>query len=359
MSIISEIQEMLISKETTLSLALLKLHLLSSNLRVGSLEKWIKLESEGYPQNIGVPDYRKTSLIFKGCFVGIGGAQMNNMPIPISSIEQILKKSVEYSIRNSISGIESYLADSNQKMFAVDVSNYIPIIRNKIFKDLSCISLDAIFPSSVFSEIYNTVKHRMLEFLITLEHSIPASKNIKISQENKIDISEKEKNQVTQIFCNAFYNNTNTTIISNNNDNLQVTTNIVQNNKDTLIKYLTDNKFPEQEALEPVQVIGFLPGPYDIKNFHGNVKCVVTSKSPTGPYRGVGRPAAVFVLERLVDMAAKLISMDPIEIRLKNLINNQDLPYRIGSGIIWNDAGFKECLIKATNSAFFQKMIGI
>ena len=115
--------------------------------------------------------------------------------------------------------------------------------------------------------------------------------------------------------------------------------------------------FPWTGALEPVQVIAFLPGPYDIKNFHGNVKCVVTSKSPTGPYRGVGRPAAVFVLERLVDMAAKLISMDPIEIRLKNLINNQDLPYRIGSGIIWNDAGFKECLIKATNSAFFQKMI--
>ncbi|MDB9998768.1 molybdopterin-dependent oxidoreductase, partial [Alphaproteobacteria bacterium] len=115
--------------------------------------------------------------------------------------------------------------------------------------------------------------------------------------------------------------------------------------------------FPWTGALEPVQVIGFLPGPYDIKNFHGNVKCVVTSKSPTGPYRGVGRPAAVFVLERLVDMAAKLISMDPIEIRLKNLINSQDLPYRIGSGIIWNDAGFKECLIKAKNSELFQKMM--
>ena len=115
--------------------------------------------------------------------------------------------------------------------------------------------------------------------------------------------------------------------------------------------------FPWTGALEPVQVIGFLPGPYDIKNFHGNVKCVVTSKSPTGPYRGVGRPAAVFVLERLVDMAAKLISMDPIEIRLKNLINSQDLPYRIGSGIIWNHAGFKECLIKAKNSELFQKMM--
>ena len=117
--------------------------------------------------------------------------------------------------------------------------------------------------------------------------------------------------------------------------------------------------FPWTGALEPVQVIGFLPGPYDIKNFHGNVKCVVTSKSPTGPYRGVGRPAAVFVLERLVDMAAKSISMDPFAIRMKNLIDTKNLPYRIGSGIIWNDAGFKECLEKSKNSNFFKEMIDI
>lgn len=115
--------------------------------------------------------------------------------------------------------------------------------------------------------------------------------------------------------------------------------------------------FPWTGALEPVQVIGFLPGPYDIKNFKGNVKCVLTSKSPTGPYRGVGRPAAVFVLERLVDMAAKSIRMDPFEIRVKNLIDAKKLPYRIGTGIIWNDAGFKECLLEAQNSIFFQKML--
>ena len=115
--------------------------------------------------------------------------------------------------------------------------------------------------------------------------------------------------------------------------------------------------FPWTGALEPVQVIGFLPGPYDIKKFYGNVKCVVTSKSPTGPYRGVGRPAAVFVLERLVDMAAKLISMDPFRIRILNLIDSNNLPYRIGSGIIWDDAGFKECLNKAKESESFKKMM--
>jgi carbon-monoxide dehydrogenase large subunit len=70
-------------------------------------------------------------------------------------------------------------------------------------------------------------------------------------------------------------------------------------------------------------------------------------------------PVGDFVLERLVDMAAKSISMDPFAIRMKNLIDTKNLPYRIGSGIIWNDAGFKECLEKSKNSNFFKEMIDI
>ena len=58
-------------------------------------------------------------------------------------------------------------------------------------------------------------------------------------------------------------------------------------------------------------------------------------------------------------MAAKSISMDPFEIRMKNLIDTKNLPYRIGSGIIWSDAGFKECLEKSRSSNFFKEMIDI
>ena len=44
---------------------------------------------------------------------------------------------------------------------------------------------------------------------------------------------------------------------------------------------------------------------------------------------------------------------------MKNLIDTKNLPYRIGSGIIWNDAGFKECLEKSKNSSFFREIIDI
>jgi carbon-monoxide dehydrogenase large subunit len=102
--------------------------------------------------------------------------------------------------------------------------------------------------------------------------------------------------------------------------------------------------YPWTCALEPVQVVSFLPGPYRIQNYRGAVAAVATCKAPTGPYRGVGRPIATFVTERLLDMAAHRIGIDPREIRLRNFIQDHEFPYRIGSGIVWDRSSFVGCL---------------
>jgi len=102
--------------------------------------------------------------------------------------------------------------------------------------------------------------------------------------------------------------------------------------------------YPWTAALEPMQVAGFLPGPYDLANYSARVRAVATNKTPTGPYRGVGRPAAVFVLERLMDMGARALGLDPVEIRRLNLVRDEQFPYRTGSGIVWDRSGFHACL---------------
>jgi carbon-monoxide dehydrogenase large subunit len=102
--------------------------------------------------------------------------------------------------------------------------------------------------------------------------------------------------------------------------------------------------YPWTAALEPVQVVSFLPGPYHIEHYRGRVRGVVTSKAPTGPYRGVGRPISTFVMERLIDMAAAKLGIDPKEMRLRNLIDAKEFPYKVASGIVWDKSGFKECL---------------
>jgi carbon-monoxide dehydrogenase large subunit len=102
--------------------------------------------------------------------------------------------------------------------------------------------------------------------------------------------------------------------------------------------------YPWTAGLEPVQVVSFLPGPYRVQHYRGRVRAVATSKAPTGPYRGVGRPISTFVMERLMDMAAARLGIDAKDIRLRNLIAAEELPYKVASGIVWDKSGFQECL---------------
>lgn len=102
--------------------------------------------------------------------------------------------------------------------------------------------------------------------------------------------------------------------------------------------------YPWTAALEPVQVVSFLPGPYRMEHYTGRVRGVLTPKPPTGPYRGVGRPSSTFAMERLMEMAARQLGMDPAEIRRRNLVTREEFPYRTGSGIIWDRSAFHDCL---------------
>jgi carbon-monoxide dehydrogenase large subunit len=114
--------------------------------------------------------------------------------------------------------------------------------------------------------------------------------------------------------------------------------------------------YPWTCGLEPVQVVSFLPGPYKIRSYRGAVRGVATCKPPTGPYRGVGRPISTFVTERLMDLGAKALGLDPLEIRRRNLVRADEFPYRIASGIIWDKTAFVECLEAAAQAAAYKDL---
>lgn len=115
--------------------------------------------------------------------------------------------------------------------------------------------------------------------------------------------------------------------------------------------------YPWTGALEPVQVVSFMPGPYRMAAYRGRIRGVLTPKPPTGPYRGVGRPASTFAMERLIDMAARKLGLDPAEMRRRNLVNAEEFPYRTGSGIIWDRSAFQECLQAACDHADYPALI--
>ena len=114
--------------------------------------------------------------------------------------------------------------------------------------------------------------------------------------------------------------------------------------------------FPWTASIESVQVISFLPGPYRVPAYRGTVKAVATNKAPMGPYRGVGRPVSTFVTESLLDRAARRLGVDPIEIRRRNVVRPQDVPYRSASGVVWDSATFAESLEGASAAARYDTL---
>ncbi|MGI9412597.1 MAG: xanthine dehydrogenase family protein molybdopterin-binding subunit [Hyphomicrobiales bacterium] len=114
--------------------------------------------------------------------------------------------------------------------------------------------------------------------------------------------------------------------------------------------------YPWTAVLEPVQVISFMPGPYRLENYRGRVRAVATTKAPGGPYRGVGRPISTFVMERLIDMAARKLELDPRDLRLRNLVAPEEFPYKAASGIVWDRSGFTECLHKTCEVADYDAL---
>jgi carbon-monoxide dehydrogenase large subunit len=74
-----------------------------------------------------------------------------------------------------------------------------------------------------------------------------------------------------------------------------------------------------------------LPGPYAIPHYRSEVLCVLTTKTPTGTYRGPGRFEANVVRERLVDLLAEAVGLDPAEVRRRNFIAPTAMPYDVGT----------------------------
>ena len=73
-----------------------------------------------------------------------------------------------------------------------------------------------------------------------------------------------------------------------------------------------------------------VPGPYRIPNIHVEFRSVYTNKVPSGSVRGAGRPQGVYVMDRMIDRVATELGLDPAQVRLKNLVGPDELPYDVG-----------------------------
>src|SRR5262245_3272925 len=112
----------------------------------------------------------------------------------------------------------------------------------------------------------------------------------------------------------------------------------------------------------PYNTVAHLIGPHRIKHMRVDVQALVTHKTPNAPYRGAGRPETVFAMDRIVDCLARELGMDPAELRRRNYIRPDELPYdfgmpyRDGNPLVYDSGDFPDALDKALDAAGYRQL---
>jgi carbon-monoxide dehydrogenase large subunit len=107
----------------------------------------------------------------------------------------------------------------------------------------------------------------------------------------------------------------------------------------------------------PYNTVAHLIGPFRIRDMHVDVQGVMTHKTPNAPYRGAGRPETVFAMDRAVDCLARELGLDPADIRRRNYIRADELPwdlgmtYRDGNPLVYDSGDFPAALEAALTAA--------
>ena len=106
----------------------------------------------------------------------------------------------------------------------------------------------------------------------------------------------------------------------------------------------------------PTLSVLMMPGLYRTPNVSADIVGAFTNCAPTDAYRGAGRPEATHGIERMVDMLAAELKMDPAEIRLKNFVRNEEFPFPTATGLVYDSGDYSAPLKKVMEMGDYNKL---
>ncbi|HJS86441.1 MAG TPA: molybdopterin cofactor-binding domain-containing protein, partial [Acetobacteraceae bacterium] len=107
----------------------------------------------------------------------------------------------------------------------------------------------------------------------------------------------------------------------------------------------------DRQFLTPFGQIGTVTGVYDIPAAHVRIDAVLSNTSPTAPYRGAGRPEAAYLIERAMEAAARELGINPIELRRRNIIKPERMPFKAPLGPFYDCGAFEANMDRALEAS--------
>lgn len=114
--------------------------------------------------------------------------------------------------------------------------------------------------------------------------------------------------------------------------------------------------YPRSSVVESSQVARMLPGQYRIPAYQCEQLVVAQNKTPTSQYRAVGHPLATAVIEQLVERAARRLQVDPAELRFRNLIRPEEMPYTSAAGPVYDPANYPALLHRLLELTGYERL---
>ena len=244
MNLLEDIQSATIDASSDLGTLLRKCKILAIRLGNQQLENWIAWESNGYPANVSVPEYRVWPLQVKGHFSGPFSSSINNLPISTAFLPENVQESYnKFEYRRSIASIESLLENNESGLVAVDTGDLALALGTRVVQNYSCLHCWAEFGAVNLVELLNTVRDRVLDFSLAVWKEYPNA-----GETNSNASESPSSDKVTQIFNTTVYGGS-ANLVGTANDS-SVTFNIKSHDFKSVCHVLRNNGVGEEDINE-------------------------------------------------------------------------------------------------------------
>lgn len=205
-SLLEQIQDAAVDSQSDLAMVLRKCKVLAARLNSKPLEDWLLWESNGYPEDVAVPSYRTFTVTLKGHFSGPFGSGLRNTPVPLVCVPGPLRRGYEnYECRQSIA-VLGQLVEGSEGTLHLTTGDLNVILGGKVYRGMNCIQVWGEFGTANFVEILNSVRNRLLDFVLAIWKENPTAGEVTTS-------TQIESAQVTQIFHTTVYDGGSATLV--------------------------------------------------------------------------------------------------------------------------------------------------
>ncbi|MHB8834377.1 MAG: AbiTii domain-containing protein [Candidatus Methylomirabilia bacterium] len=175
MSLLDEIREDAVNGQIDISTLLRKCRVLAARLKNEEFRAWVQNELDGYPPDAPLPDYRQDNAQSLGHFVGPFGSGARNAPIPMGCIpEQYHEYVSEVKFTEGVGALQSIVSKSGNKSLQMHwPADLVAAVSQGIYQNMTLMQAWKVISPSTISGIIDTVRNRVLNFVLEIESKDP------------------------------------------------------------------------------------------------------------------------------------------------------------------------------------------